>query len=92
MPVTLGVDEDDQVLDQPIQAVGLDADVLGEGLATVRLELALRQQLGAAVDRRDGRAQLVRQDVEEGLAVALADQRRRAAARTRVSRPGRLRR
>ena len=72
--VTLGMDEDDQVLDQSIEPVGLGADVLGEGQAAVRLEIALRQQLCAAVDRGHGRAQLMRQDVEESLAISLLDQ------------------
>ncbi len=67
-------DEDDEVLDQAIEAVRFDADVLGQCAPAVCLELALGQQLGAAVDRRHGRSQLVRQDVEERLAVGLVDQ------------------
>ena len=35
-PVPLGVDEDDQVLDQPIEPIGLDADVFREGLSAIR--------------------------------------------------------
>ena len=67
-------DEDDEVLDQAVEAVRLDADVLGQRAPAVRLELALGQQLGAAVDRRHRRSQLVRQDVEERLAVGLVDE------------------
>ena len=74
-PVPLGMDEDDQVLDQAIEPIGLDADVFREGLSPIRRELALRQHLGAAVDRGHRRAQLMREDVEECVAIALADQR-----------------
>ena len=73
-PVAFGVHEDDEVLDQAIEAVRLDADVLGQRAPAISLELALGQQLGAAVDRRHRRSQLVRQDVEERLAIGLVDQ------------------
>ena len=76
--VTLGVNEDDQILDQSIEPVGLGADVLRERLTTVRGQIALRQQLRTAVDRGHGRAQLMGQDVEECLAIA---QRQRSCRR-----------
>ena len=87
-PVPLRVDEDDQVLDQAIEPVRLDADVLGQCAPAVSLELALRQQLGAAIDRRHRRAQLVRQDVEERLAIALVDQPALRRRRRRDRIPG----
>ena len=73
-PVAFGVHEDDEVLDQAIEPVRLDADVLGQRAPAVSLELALGQELGAAIDRRHRRSELVRQDVEERLAIGLVDQ------------------
>ena len=55
-PVPLRVDEDDEILDQAIEAVRLVADVFRQGTPAVSLELALGQHLGAAIDRRHGRS------------------------------------
>ena len=72
--VPLGVDQDHQVLDEAVEAVRLDAHVRRQRAAAIRRQVLRGKQLRPAVDRRDGRPELVRKDVEECLAIALADE------------------
>ena len=66
----LDAGEDEQVLDEAVESLGLGRDVGDELARDGRIELlaAPQQHLAAAVDRGDGRPQLVRQDADERVA------------------------
>ena len=72
--VALGADQDHEIFDEAVEAVRLVLHVRSQRTPSIRGEILRCQQLGAAVDGGDRRAELVRQDVEKGLAIALADQ------------------
>ena len=62
--------QDQQVLDEPMEPLGLGANVFEQGRARGGIVGAARtgQDLGQAQDGRDRRAQLVADDVDERLA------------------------
>ena len=68
-PATLDATQDEQVLDEPVEALGLGSDVLEQRHPRRLVVGSTRagQDLGESHDRRDRCPQLMADDVDEGL-------------------------